>query len=134
MKYLSLTLGILLITCFSCQQEEILPQNSLTEEAGAVSARPIKKCPAPTITLSPCGYGFKFNITRGGLPDTGTYYYVIKNNLTGVTVDSDFITNGNNTNWVLSACTLYDVTVYDWCVGAVTQTKTSDGCGGLFVC
>ncbi|MEL6556837.1 MAG: hypothetical protein AAFQ94_01555 [Bacteroidota bacterium] len=135
MKYLSLTLGILLITCFSCQQEEeIMPENSIVEEASAVSISKKKKCPPPTITLTRCGYGFRFNITRGGIVDTGTYYYIIKNNATGVTEDAGFITDNNNTNWVLSACTLYDITVYDWCVGAVTQTKVSDGCGGLFLC
>lgn len=133
MKYLSLTFLLLLMTCFSCQQEEVLPLESISEESGVVS-RLKKKCPAPTITLSPCGYGFKFNINRSGSVDLGSYNYIIQNNATGVTVDSGIISNGMNTSWVLSPCTLYDVTIYDWCVGPVTITVTSDGCGGLFLC
>jgi len=115
-------------------EEEIKAGSDIMVLENGVARRRQVKCPAPTITLSSCGLGFKFTITRGGSPDNGNFNYNVKTTQGGVSVDSGIISYGQNTNWVLTGCTSYDVEIFDWCVGLVTITVTSDGCGNLWVC
>lgn len=119
---------------FACQtEEEVMPQQNITEQSDVIAVDKAKRCLPPVISWSPCDQTFRFNITRGGVVDTGTYWYTIRT-LSGTLVDFGYITNNSNTSPVLNACTVYKVELGDWCVGPVIQYKTSDGCNNTYVC
>ena len=133
MKKLIPFILIALLTCFACQTEEVGPENGLHERQGTEALRQSVKCMPPVISWSPCDQTFRFNITRGGVVDTGSFWYTIRTT-SGNLIDFGYITDNTYTSQVLNACTLYKVELVDWCVGSVIQYKTSDGCNNTYVC
>ncbi len=145
MKTISSFLLILILLGFSsCQKEENLmremePLRSIpTSDSKEVEAQSSERCPMALITLSPCNRGFTFYATRDGVtPDTYVFAYEVRT-MANVVVDTGTVSYGGNTNQVLNYCQQYRIIFYDWCGGgpgsSLDFTRTTDGCGGTFLC
>ncbi len=87
--------------------------------------------------LTPCGNSFHVDVRVGDLPAVGSFNYEIRNAETNELVDSGTIGHSNYTNAVLQPCTDYKFKFFgtpNAPNNSITQTVSSDGCGGLFSC
>lgn len=136
-KLIILSLGII----YSCDKEIIQPINE-SEKIDSATSDSLTvdyqfKAPYASIALTACGDGFKATITKMGQPDNDSYPYEIREAGSCNVVDSGMISDGQNTNWVLSPCTDYDFEFwgYSGCsTCSSVQTVCSDGCGGIYIC
>jgi hypothetical protein len=129
----------LLLSC--SQQEEIVAPQPVKLKQRAIQKNPISKFQYSIPTITPCGYGFKVNIQFFGNPSVPTFEYQIEdaNNLV---VDTGFVGDGMNTNWVLNPCQVYTFKYWAYGYGSpgagdpptTVITATSDGCGNVFIC
>ncbi len=95
------------------------------------------KAPYAIANLTPCGNGFVVGITTGGEPSPLSFQYEIRISGTSTVEDAGMISDGGSTNWVLDPCTIYDFEFwgYSGCsTCSETQSISSDGCGGIFLC
>ena len=134
-----ISLATLITSCAKEDLSERINDVVLEKENGESIAnnKENSKSPIAVADLSPCGYGFYVNIDLMGVPSLEAYPYTISISGTSTVVDSGTISNGSNTNWVLSPCTEYDFEFWgsEACSSCSTiQTLTTDGCGGVFIC
>lgn len=131
--------GLTFTACQKDELERVAPEAPAIEDVDIHEGR-VGRIPLVTLTPSPCGYGFSCQLQHtNGTTAPGSWPYDIEDS-NGTTVDSGSITNGNNTNWVLSPCTSYTINFYGNYLsiisGIPTQsiTITSDGCGNNYNC
>jgi len=130
---------------FSCTQEDEImsaePSTIEFQQQRQIKKDVVSKFQYSIPSITPCGYGFKVDILFFGVPPVSTFEYQIVNGL-GVVVDSGFVGDGQNTNWVLNPCQAYTFKYWAFGYGSpgagdpptTVLTATSDGCGGMFLC
>lgn len=86
--------------------------------------------------LTPCGQSFYADVRIGNSVVTGAYFYEITKEGSNEIIDSGMIGHGEYTHPVLETCTSYTFTFFggNSTAFSVSQTLSSDGCGGVFGC
>lgn len=145
-KLIVMTCLVMVLSVVSCQKEELDMETAPTtpkientingpatlEERSTVRLR----TPLAIVNPVPCGYGFTCHIDLNtGGPAPGSYYYEITD---GTNTWNGYVSDGDNTPWVLSPCTSYTFTFWGITgppsASTQTLTVTTDGCGGNFLC
>lgn len=95
-----------------------------------------KMYPFAIPSITGCGYGFKVNMTLFAYEPAHLFYYEIWDATDTLLINDGTVSQGANTDWVLSPCTTYIFKFWSnpWGGPTTILTGVSDGCGGLYIC
>ncbi|WP_299336669.1 hypothetical protein [uncultured Psychroserpens sp.] len=138
-------LSILLL--FSCSiEDESNEYDTNSEELIQLERKPRKdkteSAPFAVASITGCGYGFKVDMTLFALSSSQQFNYEVWDVSGTNLINSGTVSQGMNTDWVLSPCTTYQFRFWGWpWTGPLTGhqpsqvlTATTDGCGNVFIC
>ncbi|WP_298758066.1 hypothetical protein [uncultured Psychroserpens sp.] len=101
-----------------------------------------ESAPFAVASITGCGYGFKVDMTLFALSSSQQFNYQVVIPGTTTVVNEGTVSQGMNTDWVLSPCTQYEFRFWGWpWTGPLTGhppsqvlTAYTDGCGNIFIC
>ncbi|OUS02832.1 hypothetical protein A9Q86_01930 [Flavobacteriales bacterium 33_180_T64] len=130
---------------FSCSIEDESNEYKTSAEQNVQLEKQSRKdktefSPFSIASITGCGYGFKVDMTLFALSSSQQFNYQVV--LGNSVVNQSTVSQGMNTDWVLSPCTQYEFRFWGWpWAGPLTGhpptqilTATTDGCGNIFIC
>lgn len=136
----------LLMLCACAPEDDTNNYNTNTQQNSQSEQRTRqdnpKVAPFAVASITGCGYGFKVDMTLFALPSNQQLHYQVWDASGTILIDEDTVSQGMNTNWILSPCTDYQFKFWGWpWAGPLTGhppsqviTGTTDGCGNIFIC